>query len=246
MLTVVAGLGVLNVLRHLAPSSTAWVGGTATLLLLAHARRSGLSWSALGLGRDHLRSGAVWGLATIGAVAATYLVGVLVPATRPAFVDTRYQSALPQALSTAFVAIPVGTVLLEEVAFRSVLWGLLDRRGGTPSALLVSSALFGLWHVLPALSYAAARAEATTATPRGDAAGTTPPTSVRARDAAPVVLGTVTLTTLGGLVMGELRRRSGSALASAGMHWGTNALGVLFGLAAHRLTTRREQRLTAA
>ena len=44
-----------------------------------------------------------------------------------------------------------------------------------------------------------------------------------------MVVGTVALTTLGGLVFGELRRRSGSVLASAGAHWATNALGVLFG-----------------
>jgi uncharacterized protein len=36
-------------------------------------------------------------------------------------------------------------------------------------------------------------------------------------------------------VFGELRRRSGSVLASAGAHWATNALGVLVGLMAWRL-----------
>ena len=50
-----------------------------------------------------------------------------------------------------------------------------------------------------------------------------------------VVAGTLALTTLGGLVFGELRRRSGSLLASVGAHWATNALGVLFGLVAWRL-----------
>jgi membrane protease YdiL (CAAX protease family) len=50
-------------------------------------------------------------------------------------------------------------------------------------------------------------------------------------------VGTVVLTTIGGLVFGELRRRSGSVVASAGAHWATNALGVLFGLIARGLTT---------
>jgi membrane protease YdiL (CAAX protease family) len=49
-----------------------------------------------------------------------------------------------------------------------------------------------------------------------------------------VVVGTVALTTIGGFVFGELRRRSDSVLASAGAHWATNALGVLFGLLAWR------------
>jgi uncharacterized protein len=39
-------------------------------------------------------------------------------------------------------------------------------------------------------------------------------------------------------VFGQLRRRSGSVLASAGAHWATNALGVLFGLLAWRLSPR--------
>ena len=43
-------------------------------------------------------------------------------------------------------------------------------------------------------------------------------------------------TTLGGVVLGELRRRSDSVIASAGAHWATNALGVLFGVVAWRLS----------
>ncbi len=50
-----------------------------------------------------------------------------------------------------------------------------------------------------------------------------------------MIAGIVIFTALGGVVAGELRRRSGSVLASAGMHWATNSLGVLFGLVAWRL-----------
>jgi uncharacterized protein len=52
---------------------------------------------------------------------------------------------------TAFVLIPIGTVLLEEVAFRGVLWGLLPTARGTAVATIGSSVLFSLWHVLPSL-----------------------------------------------------------------------------------------------
>ena len=41
------------------------------------------------------------------------------------------------------------------------------------------------------------------------------------------MLGTVLFTGLSGVVFCELRRRSGSLLASAGLHWATNGLGVL-------------------
>ena len=45
--------------------------------------------------------------------------------------------------------MPLGTVLLEEVAFRGVLWGLLAHMDGPRVATLVSHSLFGLWHILP-------------------------------------------------------------------------------------------------
>jgi uncharacterized protein len=41
------------------------------------------------------------------------------------------------------------------------------------------------------------------------------------------VLGTVLFTALAGVLFCELRRRSGSLLASIGLHWATNGLGVL-------------------
>jgi membrane protease YdiL (CAAX protease family) len=50
-----------------------------------------------------------------------------------------------------------------------------------------------------------------------------------------VVVATVVITAMGGVMAGVLRHRSGSVLASAGMHWATNALGVLFGLLAWHL-----------
>ncbi len=228
-LTVVGTLAVLNVVRHLVPAASTWVGATASLVLVAHARRRGLSWAQLGMSRDRVRSGGLWGLGTIAAVGAVYLVGVLVPRTRPAFLDSRHDVTLPEALSTAFVGIPLGTVLLEEVAFRSVLPGMLARHTGTAKAHALSSALFGLWHVLPSLHFASARGLSPERTAGGQ--GATP----TARTTVPVVLGTVAFTAVGGAVAAQLRRRSDSVLASAGMHWATNGLGVLFGLAARRL-----------
>lgn len=223
-LLVVAALVLLNVIRHALPARTVWLSVLAAAALLAVARRRGLSWAELGLGRDSFRSGGRWGAGAILAVAAVYLVGVLTPVTRPAFLDTRYHAGVPDTLLTAFLVIPLGTVLLEEVAFRSVLWAMLARHMSTVRVLVVSSSLFGLWHVLPSLSLASANRGLSAVSPAGGASAT-----------ALVVLGTVTVTALGGLVAGELRRRSGSVLASAGMHWATNALGVLFGLLAWRL-----------
>ncbi len=220
---VVAALVTVNLAEHFLRNAT-WLGPVAALALLAFARWSGLTWSQLGLHRDRLRSGLQWGLGAVAVVAVVYLVGVLVPFTRPAFLDARYHLGVHSALVTAFVIIPLSTIVLEEVAFRSVLWGMLSRHAATWRVLLISSALFGLWHILPSLHVATANHGV------GDV--------VRGAGAAAgvlVVAGIVAFTALGGVVAGELRRRSGSVLASAGMHWATNSLGVLFGLVAWRL-----------
>jgi membrane protease YdiL (CAAX protease family) len=220
---VVVALVTVNFAEHLLPYAV-WLGPVAAVVLLVFARWNGLSWSELGLHRDRLRSGMAWGLGAIVLVAAVYLVGVFVPLTRTAFLDARYHLGVHGALLSAFVMIPVSTILLEEVAFRSVLWGMLTRHATTWRVLLTSSALFGLWHILPSLHLASANhGVGDVARGAGTAANVL------------VIAGTVAFTALGGVVAGELRRRSGSVLASAGMHWATNSLGVLFGLLAWRL-----------
>jgi membrane protease YdiL (CAAX protease family) len=220
---VVAALVAVNVVQHLVWQAW-WLGPVTAVALLAFARWSGLSWSQLGLHRDRYWSGLKWGLGAVALVALVYLAGVLLPFTRTAFLDARYHFGVHGALFAAFVTIPVTTILLEEVAFRSVLWGMLSRHVATWRVLLTSSVLFGLWHILPSLHTANA----------GNGIGET----VRGFGAAAVVLvvvGIVLFTAAGGVVAGELRRRSGSVLASAGMHWATNGLGVLFGMFAWQL-----------
>lgn len=221
---VVAALAALNVMYHLLPPGVLWLPPVAALALLGYARKKGLSWEQLGLGRGRVRSGALWAGGAIAIVAGIYLAGFLLPLTRPAFLDARYHLGVAGALVSAFIVIPVGTILLEEVAFRSVLWGMLSRHMTTWRVLLTSSVLFGLWHVLPSLHLAAANRGVHEVFGGAGASGN-----------LLAVLGTVAFTALGGVVAGELRRRSGSLLASAGMHWATNALGVLFGLMAWKI-----------
>lgn len=217
---VVAALLGINLGEHLL-SAPWWVAPAEAGALLAFARLHGLSWAELGLGRERAGSGARWALGAIGVVVAVYLVGLLLPLTRPAFQDDRYHVPLGGALWTAFVVIPLGTIVLEEIGFRSVLWGLLARQVRPWQVLVTTSALFGLWHVLPALHLGTAN--------RGVSA------AVGGAGNAGVVAATVAFTALGGLVFGELRRRSGSVLAGAGAHWATNALGVLAGVLAWRM-----------
>jgi membrane protease YdiL (CAAX protease family) len=222
---IVGALVVLNIARDQLPPGTLWLSLAAAPALLGFARLTGLSWAELGLGMARFKHGLAWGAGAIGIIGAAYLVGVLWPVTRGFFLDPRYHLPPAEALVTALVVIPIGTVLLEEIAFRSVLWGFLGRHMDAGGVLLVSSGLFGLWHVLPALGSVGS----------GGLAG-----AIDSGAAVQVLLvaGTVAFTAVGGLLIGGLRRRSDSVLAAAGLHWATNSLGVLFGMLAWRLATR--------
>ena len=221
---VVFALVGVNLANHLLGWDTMWLGPAGAVALLLFARWQGLTWHQLGLARHTHAKGIRWGLGVIAVVALVYLVGVLLPSTRTAFLDARYHLPPAGALLTAFVLIPVGTILLEEVAFRSVLWGFLSRHARMWQVLGGSSLLFGLWHVLPAAASATGNAAI-----GGAFAALGPFAKIG------VVVGTVLFTAVGGLVAGELRRRTGSLFASVGMHWATNSLGVLFGLVAWQL-----------
>ncbi|WP_231509622.1 CPBP family intramembrane glutamic endopeptidase [Streptosporangium roseum] len=154
--SAVAVLAAANVLNNrVAPRLAPLTSAAATCALLALARRSGLSWSELGFHRAP--RGLRIGGALASAVAGVYAVGIAVPATRRFFRDERALSlSRARALEEALLQVPVGTVLLEEVGFRGVLHALLTRSHGPRTATAVSSALFGLWHVLPAIDMMAA------------------------------------------------------------------------------------------
>jgi membrane protease YdiL (CAAX protease family) len=184
------------------------------------ARWGGLGWRELGLDRATWRKGLRWAGAGAGAAAVAYAAAATVPALRPAFRDARYDKGVAAALLIAFVVVPVGTVLFEEVAFRGVLWGLIRRDHGAWAATAWSSVLFGLWHVLSSLGLGKAN-EGVAAVAGGDGAvGRLAPAA-----------GAVLFTGLAGVVLCELRRRSDSLLGPAGVHWAVNGLAVLAAVA---------------
>jgi uncharacterized protein len=150
---VVAVLVAVNLLNNrLLPGAYLPTCLAAAALLLAVARRDGCSWSDLGLGATAVRSGLWWSAVLVGLVLVGLAVAAAVPVARPAFVDDRAAGLSGTVmLWRALVRIPLGTALLEEVAFRGVLAAMLTRRHGVRAAVVVSSLLFGLWHVLPSL-----------------------------------------------------------------------------------------------
>ena len=223
---VIAVLALLNVVDIRVARASLVAGPVCVAGLVAVARLAGLSWQDLGLGKGTWRPGLKWAGAEIGLVGLVLAAAAALPATREAFRDTRYRLDWGSALLTAFVLIPIGTVLVEELAFRGVLWGLLREVKGTKTATVVSSALFGVWHVLPSLGLTTSNQAISGTVGGGKSAQTA------------TVLATVLFTGLSGVVFCEVRRRSGSILASAGLHWATNGLSVLASAAVWAWGTR--------
>ena len=204
-----------NLLSHrIAPNADAAVGLGMVGGLAVIARASDLGADDLGLARRTWGAGLRWGAVSAAVVAAGYGVAALIPAIRE--VTAESATSWPDALVKALVVIPLVTVIGEEFAFRGVLWGLLRRESGRRAATIVSSALFGLWHVLPSLGGGAANETLSDAVGDG-------PAGIVFR-----VVGTVVLTGLAGVVFCELRARSGSLLAPIMLHWAINGFGELF------------------
>jgi membrane protease YdiL (CAAX protease family) len=188
-------------------------------LLIAIARRDGRTWSELGLGRRSLRRGVIWGLALGGIVLAGYVVGYALPATHDLFLDDRVRHmSFARVAYYAFVRVPLGTVLLEEVAFRAVVPALFAVRTSTAVTATASAVLFGCWHILPALGLDTVNPVAT------DTVGSLP--------SWVTVVGAVVAAGAVAVWFWYLRRRSDSLLAPMALHWSTNALGYLFAWAA--------------
>lgn len=212
----------VNLTREYGPAGAGVaLGPLAALALLVLSRRSGLTWADLGLARRTWVKGALVAMAAVASVALVYAVAAAVPMTRAAFLDTRYQLPTGRAMLTALVVIPLGTVLVEEIAFRGVLQALVGRHFGMAWGLGLPSALFGCWHILPSLGLAHVNRAV------GDLTGTGSHAQITA------VLGAVAFTAVAGVLLGELRRRSGSLLAAGGLHWAVNGLGVLIAAVLH-------------
>lgn len=214
-LTLLATSNVLN--NRLLPQAYIATGVLGSGLLLGVARRDGYSWDELGLGRRSVASGLAWSAGAAVLVSLVYRMAEALPATRTAFVDQRITDTSGKAIvKQALVRVPLGTVLLEEVAFRGVLDAMLRRRYSPYQAAGISSLLFGFWHILPARDVRASNA-AMEGMIRAGLAG-------ELLSAAAVVTGTAA----GGAVLSMLRRRSHSLLLPAALHWALNGLGYVF------------------
>jgi uncharacterized protein len=203
-----------NNLVHLIPgTSAAYVplNLAAAGAVVGAARRCGLSWSDLGLRPDRVRAGVRYGGAVALVVAGALAVAVAIPSLHRLLDDARVRRLGPDAVAYhALVRVPLGTVLLEEVAFRGALFGALARGCSRTRAAVASSAVFGLWHVRPTLGLLEANDIADQLLAR-----------------AGVVTAAIVATAAGGLFFCVLRMRSDSTVAPIVAHTAMNSLGVV-------------------
>lgn len=213
LLVAVALLAVANVVSNRVLPSALYVPWNllvaATLLVIAlMARRqpSELGW-------QRWTRGLAVGGAVLLATVTLYLVALNTPSLRDMFNDHRVGGGVATLLYQAVLRIPLGTVLLEELAFRSVLPALAARRVGVVRACLLSSTLFGLWHVLPAWNIG--KVNPVVDGWFGDGV----------LGSSLAIVGAVVGTAIAGLWLCWLRYWSGSVLASMLAHLATNSVG---------------------
>jgi hypothetical protein len=212
---VVVVLTLANLVAHF---TTPWAGvvtvPAAAIGLVGWLRLNGLGWAELGLGRDHWKSGAAYALGAVVLVVTVIAIGALLPLTRPMFMNNHY-ATISGALVASMLIIPLQTVIPEELAFRGVLHGALDRAWGFRGVAMAGSLLFGLWHIATSLGLTSSNVGFTRLFGGGFfgmLAG---------------VMLAVVATAAAGFVFSWLRRRSGSLLAPIALHWSLNGLGAL-------------------
>ena len=208
--------------RWYVPLALVW-----TVAFLAFGTWAGLSRTEMALG--NWPSGLAWALGAIGVVTVAMAAGVAIPRLHPLFADERIlHTTGAQVAHKSLVEVPLGTVLLEEVVFRSVLLGLLTTTYGTVAGVLGSAFFFGLWHILPALEMHDSHS---LTSQLGSGVG--------AKLATVVV--TILATGAAGVGFALLVVVSGSVLAPMGLHWATNGPGSVAAWLVGRIQARQAE-----
>lgn len=212
----VALLALANVATRLTPRPiTRLAVPAASLTAIGLSRRRGVTWPELGLDPATRYRGLGYGSAAAAIVGAAVGVAASLPATRPLFLDERYRQDQGAAARYALLVIPLRTVLPEELAFRGVLLDAISRSYGPRAGAITSSVLFGLWHIPSSLDFGT------------DNRGIADRVHGVGRAQLLGVAGTVLGTAAADVIFVRLRRRSGSLLAPACLHWAFNGTGVL-------------------
>ncbi|WP_373937794.1 CPBP family intramembrane glutamic endopeptidase [Rhodococcus qingshengii] len=181
----------------LSPRARAVVNTAAGLSAIGVLLARGYTREELGLAHTGIRGGSQFGGAAAGAVLTGYSVALAVPSLRATLAADERADGREDFLEWIILHIPFGTVLSEELLFRSAMSAVWSRELNRPTAQAVHALTFGLWHVAPA------------------------------RGAGDNVPAAVAFTGASALLFEWLHRRGGSVLAPALLHLATNAGGAL-------------------
>ncbi len=195
-------LAVANAVRSLAVSDSGQFAFNVAIgvVALTIGLVGGLNLGALGVRRASVRSGLRIGGLSFAAVSTVIValgaVGLLQ--------DDRVEISGWATLVKILFTIPIGTVLVEELAFRGVLDGFLRYLvSKDTTSTLIGAVAFGAWHVLPAWQGGGVEV----------GSGTTSTVGL-----------TFVATTVFGAVLIILRRRAGSLIAPVLVHLATNSV----------------------
>ena len=209
-----------RLVRRHAALAAAIASGVAVL----SARGSGVSWAELGLEPRRVSRSARVGLGVGTPIAAAVVAASRHPATRGYFADARVVELDDrEAAYELFVRIPVVTAASEEIVFRSVLLGVATQWLGARRAAIWTSAVFGVWHVVPALH-----------SHRHNSAAAGAVDGVGGRVA--LVAATVAATAVAGIALCELRLRTDSVVAPILVHAAINGAAFAARASGRRLT----------
>ncbi|MCQ4117882.1 CPBP family intramembrane glutamic endopeptidase [Rhodococcus tibetensis] len=181
------------------PYGRAVAGAGSAVIAAGAARAAGYTRSELGLSPSRVPAGLRYGAMASLIPLAAGATAVVAPTWR-----SRIRLAAGSADFYGWVGfrIPVGTVLAEELLFRSVLAAVLRRAWSPCTARAIHAATFGLWHIRAA------------------------------RLAGDNVVATVIFTAASGELFDWLRRRSDSVVAPALLHLSVNVAGAVAARAA--------------
>jgi len=211
-LLTVGVLGVFTVVRGyglLGPPVVTVAVLMGALVLVAWS--TGATLADLGLGRGDVGAGLRYGAGAFGLVLLVLIVAAVIPATNGFLHDSRAQISGGRLLYGVGVSIVLFTAIPEEFAFRGVLLGSALRLWGPWRASLITSALFGLWHIAPTLH---------TMSDNRAVSGL----SATVGGQVLLVLGSIAVTFVAGLAFCWLRLRSRSLIAPVMAHAAINGL----------------------
>lgn len=218
LMAFITCLAIYNVISILTSGFLQWLlVGLLVIMLVFVIQKWKLQPAELGLSHEALSSGFKVGL-SISAI--ILIVMTLVFFIHPTFFsDSRYSNIGGAHIAWSLIYMLVHTVIIEELVFRGVLLAIFMRRFSVLQSALMSSVLFGLWHIVPSLDI----------TTTSSAAG-----SILSGGLGMVlaILGIVIATTVAGLLFCYGRIRSGSLLTPIINHWTINGIGLILAILA--------------